>query len=126
MPFKFVKPVSVLEYPTKLNKLALDVILQPMNDHPFNTKGKSFVKYLEASAFAIPMISSSVFPYSEIIKHGENGMLAKDEKQWKEQIQKLITDTQLRTDIGREALKYAWKNWSYNKSTMEIYKELFI
>ena len=104
----------------------MDVILHPIIDHPFNTEGKSFVKYLEAAAFAIPMISSSVFPYSEIIKHGENGMLAKDENQWKEQLQKLITDAQLRTDIGREALKYAWKNWSYNKSTMEIYKELFI
>ncbi|MEN9445952.1 MAG: hypothetical protein RL728_464 [Bacteroidota bacterium] len=97
-----------------------------MIDHPFNTEGKSFVKYLEAAAFAIPMISSSVFPYSKIIKHGENGMLAKDENQRKEQLQKLITDAQLRIDIGREALKYAWKNWSYNKSTMEIYKELFI
>ena len=53
-------------------------------------------------------------------------MLAKDENEWKEQLQKLITDAQLRTDIGREALKYAWKNWSYNKSTMEIYRELFI
>lgn len=126
LPFKFVKPVSFLEYPTKLNKLALDVILHPMKNHPFNTEGKSFVKYLEAAAFAIPMISSSVFPYSEIIKHGENGMLAKDENEWKEQLQKLITDTQLRTDIGREALKYAWKNWSNNKSTMDIYKELFI
>jgi len=76
--------------------------------------------------FAIPMISSSVFPYSEIIKHGENGMLAKDENEWKEQLQKLIADTQLRTDIGREALKYAWKDWSYNTWSIMIFKQIFI
>ncbi len=46
-------------------------------------------------------------------------MLAKDENEWKEQLQKLITDAQLRTDIGRDALKCAWKNWSYNKSTSQ-------
>jgi len=123
--FKFVKPVSFIEYPIKLNKLALDILLHPMSDHPFNTEEKSFVKYLEAAAFAIPMISSSFFPYTQIIKHGENGMLAKDENEWKEILQKLISDTQLRTAIGREALKYAWKNWSHNKSTMAIYKDLF-
>ncbi len=53
-------------------------------------------------------------------------MLAKDENEWKEQLQKLITDTQLRTDIGRDALKYAWKNWSYNKSTLQSLFFVFI
>ncbi|QOR37437.1 glycosyltransferase [Billgrantia diversa] len=52
--------------------------LTPLLDTPFN-RGKSFIKYLDIAVMGGVGIFSNRRPYTEIIEHGVNGMLAGDD-----------------------------------------------
>ena len=106
--------VPMSEYPDTLNNLKLDIMLIPRLETYFN-KCKSNVKYLEAGMCEIPVIASSFSdnnsPYDDDI-NGENGLLAKTEKEWIEHTERLIKDKKLRREIGRKAKEYTLKNYN--------------
>lgn len=124
--FTFEKSVSFLNYYNKLNELVLDFVLLPLTDIPFNTRGKSPIKYLELSAFAIPVIASAVMPYKEVIIDGETGLLASTSEEWLSQIERLINDKDYRHNIGKEAFKNLWRNHSYTKQNIQNLQDIFI
>lgn len=124
--FTYQKSVSFLDYFDQLNNLALDIALIPARRIPFNTHGKSFIKYLEYAVFAIPVVATDSEPYREVIEDGETGFLVRTPEEWLETINKLIDEPELRTRIGKSALKQAWRNYSYTNRTMKVYQEVFI
>jgi len=120
-----VKSVSFPEYFDKLNGLALDIALLPLNKVPFNTHGKSFIKYLELAVYAIPVVASDLPPYNEAIENGETGLLASTPQQWAGAIDTLVEDAELRKRTGKSALKQVWRNFSFTNRTIKIYQEVF-
>ena len=126
VPFTYVKSVSFLDYFDKLNQLELDIALLPSKKIPFNTHGKSFVKYLEFAVYAIPVIASGLPPFTESIEHKETGFLANTSEEWLDAIDKLMEDPELRKRIGKSALKQAWRNFSFTNRTIQIYQEVFV
>jgi len=63
----------------------------PLVDHPFNTQGKSDLKFLDYSMMGIATIASDRHPYNLTIKHGKNGLLVGDDPQeWLDAIYLLI------------------------------------
>ncbi|HEY9084063.1 MAG TPA: glycosyltransferase [Vicingaceae bacterium] len=123
---KTQKSVSFLEYYQKLNELVLDVVLLPLTDIPFNTKGKSPIKYLELSAFAIPVIASNVAPYNEVITDGATGLLAATPEEWLIKMERLITDKEYRYGLGKGAFKTLWQHHSYTSRNIKILQDIFI
>ena len=120
------KSVSFLDYYHKLNELVLDVVLLPLTDIPFNTRGKSPVKYLELSAFAIPVIASKVVPYAGFITDKETGLLASTPEEWLTKIEQLIGDKTYRYQLGKEAFKNLWQHHSYTARNIKILQDIFI
>ncbi len=125
IPFTYVKSVSFLDYFDQLNELHLDIALLPAKKIPFNTHGKSFIKALEFSVYAIPVVASNLPPYNEVIENKESGFLVNAPKQWITVIEQLIEDQKLRERIGKSALKEVWRNFSYTNQTIQIYQEIF-
>jgi glycosyltransferase involved in cell wall biosynthesis len=78
--------------------------LIPLKLCKFNN-GKSDLKGLEYGAMSIPFIASPTAPYKKLIKHGENGFLAKHGRDWTKYISLLINDAKLRHRMGVEARK---------------------
>ena len=126
LSFDFVKSVSFLDYYRRLNELVFDFVLLPLEKSLFNVSGKSFIKYLELGAFAVPVIAAKLPPYVHAIEQEENGLLASNTKEWVAHIDKLIEDKDYRYAIGRSALKNTWRNFSYTTSNLERLKEVFI
>ncbi|MEO9870391.1 MAG: glycosyltransferase [Ekhidna sp.] len=124
--FTYVKSVGFLDYFDALNELALDIALVPLADIPYNTKGKSFVKYLELSVFRIPTVASDLAPLNEVIDSNENGCLASSHEDWVSSIERLISDSSLRERMGSSALKAVWRNYSFTSHTLQIFQEIFI
>lgn len=79
-----------------------DICVVPLEDTLYN-RCKSSIKYLEMSAAGKPGVFQDIRQYNEAIRHGVNGMLARDSHGWYKAIKKLIDDKQLRQDMGLAA-----------------------
>ncbi len=98
--------------------LNLDIGIMPLPDDEW-AKGKCGFKALQYMALQIPTVASPVGVNVEIIKHGENGLLASSEEEWTLALQKLIEDKILRDQLGENGQQTVIKNYSVasNSST---------
>ena len=82
-----------------------DIGICPLEDMSFNHK-KSCVKWYEYSALSMATVASHVPPYNDEIEHNQTGLLARNPKDFEDQLERLITDATLRDTIATKA--YAW------------------
>jgi len=122
----YEKHVPFHEYHYKLNDLMFDIGLLPFADNSFNTSGRAFNRFLDFSAFMVPVIASNIIPFKKIITDGENGFIAKTEEDWINKTGELIADIQLRKDIGNTAFKTVWEKFSYTQKALQRLKNVFI
>jgi len=101
--------VTVVQVPAKM--ATWDIGLAPICDHPFNTVGKSDIKFIEYSCAFAATIASDLPPYNDFIEHGATGLLAQwdDPESWKRALAKLIARPSLRWQITQNAHQYAAK-----------------
>jgi glycosyltransferase involved in cell wall biosynthesis len=78
----------------------LDVGVMPLPEDRWS-KGKCGMKALQYMGLAIPAVCSPVGVNSEIVRDGENGMLAATEGEWVEKLGRLLGDAGLRERLGR-------------------------
>lgn len=103
-----------------------DIGLAPLVRSQF-TKCKSAVKALEWGALGIPVIATDWAPYSDYIRHGENGFLVKHDHEWLHFMSLLASDENLREEMGNKAREVArqyaveagWRLWA------DAYESLF-
>lgn len=86
--------------------LDFDVGLAPLVNSEFN-RSKSYIKALEYSALGIPVIASDVEPYSGFVIDGVTGFLVRKEKEWRDRLRLLLSDHQLREEMGHKAREHA-------------------
>jgi len=85
----------------------LDVGLAPMKDTPWN-RGKCGLKIMQYWAAGVPVVASPVGIYREIVRDGENGLLANTRADWSEKILALMKDPDLRKKVvqgGRKTVE---------------------
>jgi hypothetical protein len=87
-----------------------DIGLAPLNGTLFN-ESKSALRFVEAAALGVPMVCSDVPAYRDVVEHGVTGFLARNPKQWREYVQALVDDPQLRVRIG-DAAREAARAWT--------------
>jgi hypothetical protein len=72
-----------------------DVWVAPLQDHHFN-RCKSSIKYWEYAAVGGASIFQAIPPYTEIVIHEQNGLLAGTSDEWLDALSKLIMQPELR------------------------------
>lgn len=85
-----------------VTELNVDIFIAPLVDTIFN-RCKSSIKYWEYSALGICGVYSYLDPYSRIVKHGENGFLAKNSEDWYQYLKLLIENRDLRNHLAQNA-----------------------
>ncbi|MEE9268802.1 MAG: glycosyltransferase family 4 protein, partial [Candidatus Krumholzibacteria bacterium] len=75
--------------------LALDIGLMPLPDTEW-ARGKCGFKILQYMALGIPTVASAVGVNTDIIDHGVDGLLCTDVKEWKSNLARLLSDSDLR------------------------------
>jgi glycosyltransferase involved in cell wall biosynthesis len=81
---------------TALREMAqFDVGLVPLADTPFE-QAKFPFKLLQYLALRVPTVSARVGLAGDVIRHGQNGLLAGSPEEWRESLQTLIADAGLR------------------------------
>lgn len=79
-----------------------DIGIMPLEDNLWN-RGKGGFKLLQYMAAGLPAIASPVGINADIVRHGENGFLARTEAEWHDTLLTLARDHGLRQRIGLAA-----------------------
>lgn len=87
------------------NIAEVDINLAPLEiGNPF-CESKSELKWFEAGIVGVPTIASATEPFREAITDGVDGFVAATEEEWREKLEKLITDKGFRIAMGEQARK---------------------
>lgn len=109
IPHEFYGWIDFEGHPYKQASLNLDIAIIPLMDTLFN-KSKSSVKWYEYSALGVPSVVSNVLPYSAEIINNKTALSFNNEKEFVEQVSRLIDDSKLRYTIGENARQWVHKN----------------
>jgi glycosyltransferase involved in cell wall biosynthesis len=82
--------------------LGFDVGVMPARDDVWS-RGKCGLKLIQYAAAGLPSIAHPVGVAGEIIEEGRTGFLRRDAEGWREAVERLSTDLDLRTRMGRRA-----------------------
>jgi glycosyltransferase involved in cell wall biosynthesis len=94
----------LMDYLEMLSYLSrMDINLAPLEMNNIFTASKSELKVFEAALVAVPTIASATDSYAGCITDGVNGFLASSHKEWRDKLERLITDSRLRRTIAQQA-----------------------
>ncbi len=106
------------------NIAGIDINIAPLeSDNPF-CEAKSELKFFEAGILKKPTVATATQTFVEAIADGVDGFVARNEAEWKEKLEKLITSEYLRNKIGLAAYKKSKKIYT-NENGSEWDKEYF-
>jgi glycosyltransferase involved in cell wall biosynthesis len=78
----------------------MNIGVMPLPDDEW-TRGKCGLKGLVSMSMGAATVMSPVGVNTEIVKHGENGLLARNDDEWFEHLSALIDDAALRARLGK-------------------------
>ena len=85
---------------TEVEELAgFDIGIMPMPDDPWS-RGKCAMKALLYMSVGVATVCSAVGANCDLIRHGENGLLAATDEDWVKQLEALIASAALRERLG--------------------------
>jgi glycosyltransferase involved in cell wall biosynthesis len=88
-----------------------DLMVAPLQNTLW-CEGKSALRVGLGMAMGIPVIASPVGEQKYVIRHDDNGLLARNENDWYQSLKQLIEDGKLRRDMGRKGRETAEKELS--------------
>jgi len=106
---------NYIEFSKWFQNQTADVFIAPLFDSEFN-RCKSAIKYLEYSSLGVPGIYSDLEPYRNVIRNGENGLLAKAPEDFFELLEELIQNKSLRLYVAQKAVQDIKTNWLLSKN----------
>lgn len=112
-------------YPIVLASYGWDIALAPIVNGSFNS-AKSDLKLKEYSALGIPTVASRVTPYIEAQKNGCDVLLAETFKEWYNNIDELIKNTEKRKKMADNNRQWMENYWIQEriKDYAETYKQI--
>lgn len=114
-PFKIFKP-NLIKWSeeTEIEEMKkFDIGIMPLLDSPWE-KGKCGFKLIQYMGCSLPVVGSSVGVNIEIIDHNKNGFLAKTVEEWKNSLEELIENEDLRKQMGKEGIYKVEQCYSKN------------
>jgi glycosyltransferase involved in cell wall biosynthesis len=96
-----------------------DLMLVPLLKNPFND-AKSNIKFIEAAAAGIPILTTSVFEFNRCIKDGVNGFIEDNYDNWYGILSKLRKDSTLLNDVSAAAHEYVLNNLTCDRIEEEL------
>ena len=100
-----------------------DICVVPLLQDRFNNC-KSAIRYLEAAIIGVPVVAANIGDFQNVIKSGENGFLAASREEWQQALEKLITDKQLRKNLGTNSQLYVKENQTITALSQSMKSDL--
>jgi glycosyltransferase involved in cell wall biosynthesis len=88
-----------------------DIGIMPMPDDQW-ARGKCACKALQYMAAGKPVVCSAIGANLEVIRHGENGLLAATPEEWIQNLERLVDDPPLRFRLGEAGRRTVEEKYS--------------
>ena len=92
---------------------SFDIGIMPMPDNNW-TRGKCGFKAILYMSISVPAVCSPVGVNTEIIQDGVNGFLSNSGEEWIQKLSRLIENSGLRNELGKQGRKTVEENFSLN------------
>lgn len=96
-------------------------VMPHLSDGEWN-QNKTALKNLEYMACGVATVVSAFGEMPYIFHDGVNGYLAKNEEEWVEKLEKLLSNKELRAKMGRAGQKTVQENYSYEAMIPRLIK----
>lgn len=103
--------------------LLMDIGLMPLQDDAWS-EGKCGFKLIQYLSLGLPAIASPVGVNKEIVLNNENGFIANNAAEWKSALRQLITNSHLRTQMGKKGRQMIISHYSI-KAQIRNFENLF-
>ena len=105
--------ISYVSRPNHFKNLArIDINIAPLEiGDPF-CEAKSELKFFEAGLVGVPTVATATRTFREAIHDGVDGFVAMNESEWREKLERLILDIDLRKRMGERARETALERYS--------------
>jgi glycosyltransferase involved in cell wall biosynthesis len=123
--FEFVKPCTIIHYYKQLRNLQLDLLFVPLRKNTFNETSENYNKFLEAGLFNIPTMVYDIFPYNQIIKNGDNGIILTKKDEFVERLKFFIENRTELSRIGNNANKFVLDNFLITEQVVSIIDDIY-
>jgi glycosyltransferase involved in cell wall biosynthesis len=116
-------------YPQIIKATGWNIGLAPLVDDKF-TICKSHIKWMEYAMCDIPCVASKTYPYYKKIQgtntiiDGQTGLIANNQKEWRDKLTSLIESESLRKKIYINAQNYIKNNWQW-ESQADKWRDAF-
>lgn len=118
-----LQPVEWTEDSQVENCASFDIGIMPLPDNPW-TRGKCGFKLIQYLSLGIPAVASPVGVNTDIIRHGQTGLLADSEEAWLENLGKLIESRERRHFLGNNGYRHIRENYSL-QAWLSSFQSLF-
>ena len=108
----------------KFKDLDLGVVINPLGEDNEFHHCKSELKFVESGAMGVPLITSRVFPFTEIIKDGENGFFASSPQEFADKILILKRDENLSRRVSAMAYGQIVNDYDDIENARKFIKDL--
>jgi glycosyltransferase involved in cell wall biosynthesis len=102
---------------------SMDIGLMPLPDTPW-TRGKCGYKLIQYMACGLPVVASPVGVNSDIVEHGVNGFLVKNNDDWLRAVRTLLHNPDLRRQMGDAGRKKVEESYSLQTWGLRLAKIL--
>jgi hypothetical protein len=103
----------------------LDLLFIPLRKNTFNETTENYNKFLEAGMFNVPTMVYDIFPYNQIIKNGDNGIILSKKD---DLIERLKFFSEKKTELVRMGInvnKFVLENFILNEQNIEIIDDIY-
>ncbi len=105
---------------TEVHELSrLDVGLLPVPENDW-TRRKFFMKLIQYMGLGIPPVCTPIGANTEVVQEGVNGLFATGDRQWETAVLSLVTNPELRAELGARAADTAHSRYTIQARGDEI------
>jgi glycosyltransferase involved in cell wall biosynthesis len=123
--FEYIKPATIVHYFKQLRNLKLNLMFVPLRVNEFNQTSENYNKFLEAGLFDVPLMVYDIFPYNQIIKNGDTGIILTKKKELIERIEFFEQNRNELLRMGKNAHKFVSENFTYNEDNLAIIDDIY-
>ena len=102
-----------------------DLLFIPLRKNTFNETTENYNKFLEAGMFNVPTIVYDIFPYNQVIKNGDNGILLSKKD---DLIERLKFFSEKKTELvrmGNNVNRFVLENFALTEQNIAIIDDIY-